>query len=60
MAEQLRPYMCKYFKWTSWRHYGNKMPEYACELKGGVMGSCGGICKKFERKDGTNNGGLDR
>lgn len=51
---KLRPYMCIHFKWTSWNHYGVKMPEFACKLKGGEMGSCGGICSKFERK--KNNG----
>lgn len=51
MDDKLRPYMCKHFKWTSWNHYGQKMPEMACKLKGGFMGSCGGICKQFERRE---------
>lgn len=55
MDEKLRPYMCKHFKWTSWNHYGQKMPEFACKLKGGAMGSCGGICKQFEPKEGADN-----
>lgn len=46
----LKPYECAHFKWTSWRHYGMEMPEYACKLKGGVMGSCEGVCKDFERR----------
>ena len=37
---KLRPYECIHFKWTSWNHYGVKMPEFACKLKGGTMGSC--------------------
>ncbi len=51
MADKLRPYMCKHFKWTSWNHYGVKMPEMACKLKDGFMGSCGGVCNKFERRE---------
>lgn len=45
-----KAYNCKHFKWTSWNHYGVKMPEYACKLKGGTMGSCQGKCEKYERK----------
>lgn len=50
-----RPYMCKHFRWTSWRHYGVKMPELACLLKGGTMGSCQGICKQFDLKEEYKN-----
>ena len=47
---KIKPYMCKHFKWASWTHYGSKMYEYACKLKGGGIGTCKGICEKFERK----------
>lgn len=65
MIEQLRPYMCKHFIWKYWNHYGQKMPELGCKLKGGYMGSCQGICTDFDRKEkfarigeeyGGNNG----
>lgn len=49
MPNELKPYMCKHFKWTSWTHYGSKMYEYACKLKGGGIGTCKGCCEKFER-----------
>ena len=48
-----RPYKCKHFKWASWRHYGIKMPEMACKLKGGEMGSCQGICERYAPKEET-------
>ena len=48
---KIRPYMCEHFKWTSWKHYGVKMPEYACKIKGGDMCSCKGICEDFRMKD---------
>lgn len=51
---ETKVYMCKHFKWTSWRHYEQRMPEYACKLKGGLLGSCKGVCKKFERKEDSN------
>lgn len=51
---KLRPYMCKHFKWASWNHYGVKMPELACNLKGGEMGSCKGICENFKKKESKN------
>lgn len=47
---EMKPYMCKHFKWASWTHYGSKMYEYACKLKGGKIGTCKGCCEKFERK----------
>ena len=49
MANELKPYMCKHFKWTSWTHYGSKMYEFACKLKGGGIGTCRGCCDKFEK-----------
>ena len=50
MPNELKPYMCKHFKWTSWTHYGSKMYEFACKLKGGGIGTCKGCCEKFERR----------
>lgn len=50
--KKYRPYECKYFKWTSWNHYGVKMPEGACLLRGGKLGSCKCFCEKFEPKEG--------
>ena len=47
---RIRPYKCKHFKWTSWNHYGCKMWEFGCLLKGGSIGSCNGVCENFERK----------
>ena len=47
---RIRSYKCKHFKWTSWNHYGCKMWEFGCLLKGGLLGSCNGVCEKFERK----------
>ena len=46
----IRPYECKYFKWSFWNHYGSKMWEFGCKLNGGTLGSCNGICKKFEKR----------
>jgi len=43
-----RIYECKHFCWTYWRHYGMKMPEGGCKLKNKELGSCRGICEKFE------------
>ena len=51
MKTVIRPYMCQHFKWTSWNHYGQKMPELACKLKGGEMGSCQEICEQFKLKE---------
>ena len=50
MPNELKPYMCRHFKWTSWTHYGSKMYEFACKLKGGGIGTCKGCCEKFERR----------
>lgn len=47
----MRPYMCKHFKWTSWKHYDVKMPELACAFKNYEMGSCKGVCNKFQPKE---------
>ncbi len=58
MKDQRKVYDCKHFQWTSWRHYGCEMPEYACKLKGGTMGSCNGICSMYEPK-GEDNGKTD-
>lgn len=33
-------------------HYGVKMPEGACLLRGGKLGSCKCFCEKFEPKEG--------
>lgn len=49
---RLRPYMCKHFKWASWTHYGMKMPEFSCEFQNYELGSCQGICEKFEKRKG--------
>lgn len=49
--KKYRPYECKHFKWTSWNHYGVKMPEGACLLRGGDLGSCKCFCDKFEPKE---------
>ena len=54
-----RPYMCKHFKWTSWRHYGVEMPEGACEFCGYEMGSCKATCKDFDKKEEYQNGRLE-
>lgn len=48
---ELKPYMCKHFKWANWKHYGSTMYEYACKLKGGLIGTCKGCCENFERKN---------
>ena len=53
-GKKYRPYECKHFKWTSWKHYGVKMPEIACELRGGTLGSGKCFCDKFEPKEEGN------
>ena len=30
-------YNCKHHYWQSWTHYGIKMPESGCKLKGGLF-----------------------
>ena len=48
MTNKLKPSACKHFKWASWTHYGSKIWEFACKLKGGGIGTCKGVCEKFE------------
>ena len=55
MAEKV--YNCQHFKWASWKHYGCKMWEYACKLKGGFVGTCSGICQNYTPKERGGNDG---
>lgn len=47
-------YNCKHHYWQSWNHYGVKMPESGCKLKGGLF-DCGYYnaewCPNFEPKE---------
>ena len=47
-------YNCKHHYWQSWTHYGIKMPESGCKLKGGLF-DCGyhnaELCPNFEPKE---------
>ena len=40
MAELKPTYTCQHHVWQSWNHYGVKMPESGCKLKGGLF-DCG-------------------
>ena len=56
MAELKPTYTCQHHVWQSWNHYGVKMPESGCKLKGGLF-DCGyhnaEKCPNYkERKDG--------
>ena len=50
MADGVRLYECKHFCWTSWKQYEQKMWETGCKLRNRELGSCKGICEKFERR----------
>ena len=47
---ELKPYKCKHFKWTSWTHYGSKMYEYACKLKGGIIALVKGAVRSLKER----------
>lgn len=51
MANKVRLYECKHFCFTSWKQYGRKEWDTGCKLKNKELGSCRGICDKFERRD---------
>ena len=51
MANKVRLYECKHFCFTNWKQYGRKEWDTGCKLKNKELGSCRGICDKFERRD---------
>lgn len=57
-AGKVATYTCKYHHWQSWRHYGCKMDESGCKLKGGLF-DCpyynAADCPRYEPREGKND-----